>query len=151
MRLRSVVLFVAGAFVLGVAYYWLAVEAVGASVYFLAPGVWLKHSMGVRYGIPIWSVVLNTIAIALASLPIAVLARVAFGRRAVLAALAAAIGVAAYSLVQMLRVLHSVPTMPPLPWHEVAVVSFDYTKLVLLPAIVLWTTRRWLPNFRWGV
>ena len=150
MRLRSVVLLAGGAIVLGVAYYWLIIEAVGASVYFLAPGVWLQHSVGLRYGIPIWSIVLNTIAIALASVPVAVFAHLAFGRRATLVALAAAIGVAAYSLVQMFRVMHSIPTMPPLPWHEVAVASFDYTKLVLLPALVLLMTRRWLPNFRWS-
>jgi hypothetical protein len=145
---RSVVAFAIGVIILGVAYYWLTFVTVGASVYFLAPGPWLKHSVGIRYGIPIWSLLLNTLAIALAAVPVAVLAKVAFGRRAVLVALAAAIGVSAYSLVEMLRGMHSAPTMPPLPWHLIAVISFDNIMLTLLPALVLWLAGRWLPKFR---
>src|SRR6185437_348759 len=151
MTPRSVVVFAIGAIILGVAYYWLTLVALGASVYLLAPGPWLKHSVGLRYGIPIWSLFLNTIAIALAAVPVAVLAKIAFGRRAVLVALAAAIGVSGYVLVETLWVRHSFPRTPALTWYEVTVSSFDCLKVAALPAFFVWIGRGWPPNFLYGV
>ncbi len=148
MTLRSVSLLALGAIVLGLAYDWLVGAAVGASVYLLTPGVWLKHSVGLRHGIPIWSFILNTLAMLLAAIPVAVLARVLFGRRGVVVALAAAMGVAAYATLQSIQALRSVPIAPPLPWQIVAVTSLDTLKLALLPAFLVLVTDRWMPELR---
>ena len=148
--MRSVVVVLIGATLLAVAYYWLTALTVSASVYFLTPGVWLKKSVGLRYGIPVWSVVLNTLAIALAAVPVAVFAKVVFGRRALPVALVAAVGVSGYLLLEMLWVRHSFRRIPPLTWSVVAMNSFDCIKIAVLPALFVWIGRGWPPDFRWS-
>jgi hypothetical protein len=137
MRVRFMFWCVAAAVALAAAYYWIVVELAGYASVLPAPKWWMARPIGRTAAWLIWGELLNTSAMAIAAVPIAVGAGLAGGRRAVAVAAAAGAVAASYGLY---------PTFQPSVWPLVhglslAVVLIDSTKMAVLPALLAWALR----------
>ena len=146
MRMRQIFIAVVGGLALVAAYLWLVVELNGWSALFLRPGLWLSKTFGVPHGMLIWMVVLNTIAVALAAAPVAIAARVIFGRWAWIAALAVGSAVGTFSLAESLRVVSWSQLFSIYPTVQV----LDNIKLVVIPVLLVLAIQRKPSNTRWS-
>ena len=144
MRISRIAISIPGCTALAVVYLWLVVELGGWSAQFSRPGLWLAKSIGLPHGMLAWMVVVNTISVILAAVPVALAAIAVFGRRAWIAALASA-GVAA--------VFSGAESLNAVPWSEFlspypVVQVFDCIKLVVIPALLVIAIQRTPSNSR---
>jgi len=91
-------------------------------------------------------VVLNSIAVAVAAVPVAIAASAVFGRRAWIAASAAGGAVAIFSLAESLHVVSWNQFFSAYP----AIQVFDCIKLVLFPLLLVLVIQRRPSNTRWS-
>jgi hypothetical protein len=145
MKFRPVALLGLGVLVLGACYSWLLIHSISESFRFLGPGLRLQKTIGVPHGIVIWLEVLNTIAMCVAAVPVALLALVVYRKGASMVVLGAAALAVVYDLVPALKVMMSVPAMPG--W-EVAALVFDYIKVLMIPFLLVQAIKAWPPNIR---